>query len=143
MDRIITHVIELDANEEENMAKRAFGELETQILHTLQKNDRMMVKEVLSTLSNQDNYNTVMTVMNRLVKKGLLARERCGLQYQYWILEKSKSISILDRFKEKLFGMKTAAMVNYLLESADDLTETDLLQMERMLQKVKTKKKHE
>ena len=122
------------------MTKRAFGELETQIVHILQGKERMMVKEVLRSLGNQDNYNTVMTVMNRLVEKGILSRERCGLQCQYWITEKSKPVSLLDRFKEKLFGMKTSAMVSYLLESAEDLTDEDFSHIEKMLQEAKTKK---
>ncbi len=125
------------------MAKRAFGELETQILHILQGKGRMMVKEVVRSLGGQDNYNTVMTVMNRLAEKGQLGRERCGLQCQYWIVKKSKSVSLLDRFKEKLFGMKTSSMVNYLLESADDLTDEDFAQMEKMLQQAKARRKHE
>lgn len=125
------------------MTKRAFGELETQIIHILQGKERMMVKEVLRALGNQDNYNTVMTVMNRLVEKGVLNRERCGLQCQYWIVEQSKSVSILDRFKEKLFGMKTSAMVSYLLDSAEDLTDEDFAKMEKMLQEARAKKKHE
>ena len=118
------------------MAKRAFGELETQILHILQGKGRMMVKEVVRSLGGQDNYNTVMTVMNRLAEKGQLGRERCGLQCQYWILEKSKSVSLLDRFK-------TSSMVNYLLESAEDLTDEDFAQMEKMLQQAKARRKHE
>ncbi len=125
------------------MAKRAFGELETQILHIFQGKDRMTVKEVVFALGSQDNYNTVMTVMNRLVEKKQLGRERCGLQCQYWMLETSKPVSLLDRFKEKLFGMKTSVMVNYLLESAEDLTDEDIAQMEKMLQHAKAKKKHD
>ena len=124
------------------MAKRAFGELEIQILHVLQGKDRMSVKEVLSALGNQDNYNTVMTVMNRLVEKERLGRERCGLQCQYWVLEKNP-VSLLDRFKEKLFGMKTSEMVAYLIESTNDLTDEDFAQMEKMLQNAKARKKHE
>ncbi len=127
----------------EDMAKRAFGELETQILHILQTKERITVKEVVRALGNQDNYNTVMTVMNRLAEKGQIGRERCGLQCQYWILEKSKPVSLLDRFKEKLFGMKTSAMVSYLLESAEDLTDEDFSRMEKMLQEAKARKKHE
>lgn len=125
------------------MTKRGFGELETQIIHILQGRERMMVKEVLRALGSQDNYSTVMTVMNRLVEKGVLNRERCGLQCQYWISEKSTSTSLLDRFKEKLFGMKTSAMVSYLLESDENLTEEDFTQMEKMLRAAKAKKKYE
>lgn len=123
------------------MAKRAFGELETQILHILQKKERVSVKEVLTALGGQDNYNTIMTVMNRLAEKGRLGRERHGLQCQYWMIEEKKPPSILERFKEKLFGMKTSAMVSYLLESAEDLTDEDFVKMEKMLHQAKERKK--
>jgi predicted transcriptional regulator len=122
------------------MAKRAFGELEAQILHILKSEKRTTVKEVHAALGGQDNYNTIMTVMNRLAEKKLIGRERVGLQYEYWILEDAKRFSIFEKFKQKLFGVKTAAMVSYLIESADDLTDQELDEMEKLLQKARKKK---
>ncbi|MCE2982223.1 MAG: BlaI/MecI/CopY family transcriptional regulator [Parachlamydia sp.] len=117
------------------MAKRAFGELESQILFLLKSGSRQTVKDVHRGLGGNDNYNTVMTVMSRLANKNQLAREKVGLQYEYWLLEPSVSFSLLDKIKQKLLGVKTTALVTHLIESADDISEEDLVEMEKILQK--------
>lgn len=124
------------------MSKRAFGELELQILHILKSGNRLTVKEVHRLLGGQDNYNTIMTVMNRLAEKKQIAREKAGLQYEYWILSSpSKIPSLVQKFKEKILGIKTTAMVSYLIETADDLTDQDLAEMERIIEKAKSQRK--
>lgn len=119
------------------MTKRAFGELESQILYILQNGKRMTVKEVHRELGGEDNYNTVMTVMSRLAEKKELKREKMGLQYEYWM---AKSGSFLDKLKNKFLGVKTSVLVSHLLETADDLSEEDLQEMETILKKIKGKK---
>jgi len=121
------------------MAKRAFGELELQILDILKGAPHLTVKDVHQKLGGRDNYNTIMTVMNRLTEKGQLGRERTGLQYAYWIVAGEKSPSLLEKLKQKLFGVKTAAMVSYLIDSADDLTAEDVAALEETLRKVKSR----
>lgn len=113
--------------------KRAFGELESQILILLKSGERRSVKEIHQALGGGDNYNTVMTVMSRLAEKKQLAREKVGLHYEYWSL--ALPGTILDKIKQKLFGAKTSALVSYLVESADDLTDQDLAEMEALIQK--------
>ncbi|MBM3208596.1 MAG: BlaI/MecI/CopY family transcriptional regulator, partial [Chlamydiae bacterium] len=72
------------------MVKRIFGELELAILNIFQNNDSMRtVREVQQTLGREDKYTTVMTVMNRLVAKGELQREKVGHSYCY-VLQKNK-----------------------------------------------------
>lgn len=122
------------------MTKRAFGELESQILYILKSGERKTVKDVHQALGGQDNYNTVMTVMTRLALKKQLARERVGLQYEYWILTDSKS-AFLNKLKHKFFGVKTSVLVSHLIETADDLSEEDLAEMEKLVQKAKASKK--
>src|SRR5260221_347477 len=102
----------------------------------------MTVKDVHRTLGGTDNYNTIMTVMNRLAEKKQIARERMGLQYEYWILAQTKTPSLFEKFKEKLFGVKTSAMVSYLIDSANDLTDEDLAEMEKTLEKAKMQRKN-
>lgn len=119
------------------MTKRAFGELESEILYILKSGDRMTVKDVHKILGEKDNYNTVMTVMSRLAEKKQLAREKHGLQYEYWILESTNSLSFLEKLKKKFFGLKTSALVCHLIESSDDLTDSDLAEMEKLIQKKK------
>lgn len=119
------------------MAKRAFGELESQILYLLKSGERKTVKDVHQALGGHDNYNTIMTVMSRLAEKKLIARERIGLHYEYWIVNTS---SFLLSLKHKFFGVKTSTLVSHLIESADDLSENDLDEMEKMIQKARLKK---
>lgn len=121
------------------MTKRAFGELEDAILHILRSGKRMSVKEVQSFLKNDDKYNTVMTVMHRLVEKGSLGRERAGAHYEYWIAENKKP-SLLNQLKQKMFGIKTIEMVSFLIDKADDITDEELLEMEKLIQNAKLKK---
>lgn len=123
------------------MTKRAFGELESQVLYILKSGERKTVKDVHQALGGKDNYNTVMTVMSRLAEKKQLNRERIGLQYEYWIPQTSSSFSFLDKIKQKFAGVKTTALVSYLIESAEDLSDEDLMEMEKLLQKRKESKK--
>ncbi len=122
------------------MAKRAFGELELAILNILKRaGTRMTVKEVYSSMGQENKYTTIMTVMHRMMLKNLLGREMVTGHYEYWFLP-SKTPTFLEQLKKKAFGFKTIEMVSYLIESADDVTEEELDEMERLLQKAKNKK---
>lgn len=123
------------------MTKRAFGELESQILYILKSGERQTVKDVHQALGGTDNYNTVMTVMSRLAEKKQLLRERVGLQYEYWLIKASDSFSFLDKLKQKFSGVKTTALVSHLIESAEDISEDDLFEMEQVLQKIRAARK--
>lgn len=123
------------------MTKRAFGELESQILYILKSGERMTVKDVHRLLGGNDNYNTVMTVMSRLAEKKKLGREKIGLQYEYWNLAPSNSATFLDKLKQTFFGVKTSVLVSHLIESADDLSDEDLAEMEKMVHKAKESRK--
>jgi predicted transcriptional regulator len=123
------------------MTKRAFGELESQILYILKSGERQTVKDVHRALGGNDNYNTVMTVMSRLAEKKQLARERIGLQYEYWLLKPSESFSFLNKIKQKFSGMKTTMLVSHLIESAEDISDEDLEEMQNIIQKLKDSRK--
>ncbi len=124
------------------MAKRVFGELELSILRILKSGKKMTVKEIHKILGNNDKYNTVMTVMFRLTEKKFLARERIGLQYQYWLLSQPDKIpSFLQQVKKKVFGFKTSELISYLIDSAEDISDEDIVEMEKMVEKFKQKRK--
>lgn len=123
------------------MGKKAFGELESQILYILKSGERKTVKEVHRALGEGNSYNTVMTVMTRLADKKVLAREKIGLQYEYWILSPMSISSFLDKFRQKFLGIRPAAFVSYLIESSEDLTEAELDEMERIVKQARESKK--
>ncbi|MFQ5859755.1 MAG: BlaI/MecI/CopY family transcriptional regulator [Anaerolineae bacterium] len=62
---------------------RVFGELEAQIMDVIWKLGEPTVGDVCACLGEDYNYKTIMTVMNRLVDKGILSRRRIGRAYSY------------------------------------------------------------
>lgn len=123
--------------------KRIFGELEIEILNTFKKNDRLTVRNVLEILNSNDKYTTIMTVMNRMVEKTLLKREKNGSQYEYW-LNQSKKVSqptFFDRVSNAIFGKNAVSMISYLLESNADITDQELVEMEKIIKKFKRERK--
>lgn len=123
------------------MNKRNFGELELTILRILKSGERMSVKEVHKTLDERDNYNTIMTVMYRLFKKKILDRERVGLQYEYWLLPAETKIpSFFEQIKQKVFGVKTAELISYLMDSNQEITDEEFTEIERLIEEAKQRK---
>lgn len=121
------------------MGKRIFGELELAILNVLQKNGSVRtVRDVLQALGREDKYTTIMTVMNRLVVKGELQREREGQSYRYSLQTKKEKYSLFEKWRKKIFGGNSAQMISYLLESGD-ITEEELQQIQELLEQAKRK----
>ncbi|KAF3361462.1 Uncharacterized protein PHSC3_001836 [Chlamydiales bacterium STE3] len=123
--------------------KRVFGELELAILQIFRSNEKLTVREVLEFLRGDDKYTTIMTVMNRMVEKKLLVRQRVGQHYEYWLNEAGQTAqpNFLDKLKQKIFGGKSASMVSYLLESSNDITDVELEKMEKIIHELKESRK--
>ena len=62
---------------------RLFGELEAKILNAVWALEEPTVQDVVQRLGKRANYKTVMTVMNRLVEKGVLARRKVSRAFVY------------------------------------------------------------
>lgn len=62
---------------------RVLGELEARILEAVWELGEATVKDVAATLGPGTHVKTVMTVMNRMVEKGVLQRRRRGRGYAY------------------------------------------------------------
>lgn len=126
------------------MGKLGFGELELSILKILRELGRATVRDIYNSLGSEGSYTTIMTVMSRLADKGELMREKEGKQYIYWVDPRNNfpSKNILQRIQDKIFGGKTAAMVSYLLEADQKISDQDLVEIEKLIQKRKLEKKH-
>jgi predicted transcriptional regulator len=122
--------------------KRAFGDLEHTILSLLQGGERKTVKEIHAELGGNDKYITIMTVMNRLVEKKRLVREKNGLQYIYWLSSENEIPSLIQQFKNKFFGLRTPKLVSHLIESTSDFTEDEIEELEKIIKKAKLKNKN-
>ena len=62
---------------------RIFGELEAQIMDAIWELREATVQDVCNYLGGDCHYKTVMTVMNRLVDKEVLARRRVSRAFLY------------------------------------------------------------
>lgn len=119
--------------------KRVFGELELAILNIMKSGKEFSVKDVLHTIGEENSYTTIMTVMSRLAEKGELQRRREGRQYIYMIAsaQQSPSLGLLDRLKQRLFGGRSSAMISFLIDSSQDLTDQELEEMRKAIDKAK------
>jgi predicted transcriptional regulator len=62
---------------------RLFGELEARIMDAVWSLEAATVHDLCAHLGSDCNYKTIMTVANRLVRKGALRRHRQGRAYVY------------------------------------------------------------
>jgi predicted transcriptional regulator len=103
------HIIKTLRLDESGLA-RIFGELEARIVETLWDLDQGTVHQVCQHMGDDPNYKTVMTVMNRLVDKGMLVRERKGRAYVYGVTEN----------RETFLAQVASQVVGGLLEDFGD-----------------------
>ncbi|MGM7722736.1 BlaI/MecI/CopY family transcriptional regulator [Metabacillus sp. Hm71] len=121
---------------------RFFGPLESKIMEILWEGSEMSIKEVQQQLEKEKatNFNTVMTVMNRLVDKKVIDKRVVGRTSffkpvktkQEFIEEQSKKLT--DNLLDEFGGL----VVNHMLDS---LTEVDQQLLHRLEEKINQLKK--
>lgn len=121
---------------------RFFGPLEAKIMDILWARPGSSIREVQTALEQDKdvNFNTVMTVMNRLVDKGLLGKSQKGRTSLYQPVQ-SKEEFMNDQSKElshELVDEFGALALNHMLDALD---EADEGLIERLEQKIKQWKK--
>ena len=101
------------------------GSLEADILAIIWERERVTVRDVYETLREQRQiaYTTVMTVMNNLVKKELLAQDRSGIAYLYTpaIPGNEVASTILDSVVQRLYLGRSNIALSHLLGLKRDL----------------------
>lgn len=120
---------------------RFFGPLEAKIMDILWEGKEKSIKEVQQIIEKEKsiNFNTVMTVMNRLLEKNLLEKRVEGRTSLYkpiktkeeFIEEQSKKLTenLLDEFG--------GVVVNHMLDSLTDVDQKLLEKLEQKLDQLK------
>jgi predicted transcriptional regulator len=109
------------------------GSLEADILAVVWQYDQTTVRQVYETLRErrQIAYTTVMTVMNNLVKKHLLAQDRSRIAYVYTpeIPGREVAQTVLESVVDRLLTGQYNVAVSQLLKLDGELTaeQTDRL----------------
>jgi predicted transcriptional regulator len=121
---------------------RFFGPLEAKIMNILWNGSEMTIKDVQQKLAEEKttNFNTVMTVINRLAEKGILQKRSEGRASLYR--------PVLTR--EQFLEAQSKELTNELLEEfgslavshmLDALEEVDQELLEKLEEKIKELKK--
>ena len=111
---------------------RALGELEDRIMRTLwRRESAATVREVHTTLSQDRSlaYTTVMTVMDRLSRKGLLHRRLRGRAYEY-LPSRSEAEYTADLMHELLATTRDSrAVLAHFVGRMGKRDETELIRL--------------
>lgn len=97
--------------DEETVAVRPFGELEAEIMRVVWAHQEPLAIQQITDLLNEERalaYTTVMTVTDRLRKKGWLERVKSGRSYRYSAVRSAEEY--------------TAELMEQALESSADRT---------------------
>ncbi len=100
---------------------KSLGPLESQLMEALWSAAGLSVQDVIDRLGSGHNYKTVMTVLNRLVQKGLLERQLDGRAYRYHASQgrdeflRSAADEVVHQYMESFGGNAT----EYLADAVD------------------------
>ena len=103
---------------------RLFGELEAKIMNAIWSMEAPTVQDVVDRLGKRANYKTIMTVMNRLVDKGFLKRQKVSRAFVY--APKYTREELLERLsRQVLDGLLADFGPTVLAQFVDAVEETD------------------
>ena len=125
------------------MAKGTLGEQETQILREIVENGDGSVGDLHGRFGEPRGLarSTVLTMMERLRAKGFLVRRRQDGVYRYAPREGGDVLTgVVGRFVENALGGSLSPFVAYL-SGRERVTEAELRELERVVSRLKTKRK--
>ncbi len=100
MGEVPIHSFKLD----EQGLTHIFGELEARLVDSVWKLGEASVQDVIDHLGGDLNYKTTMTVLNRLVDKGVLRRQKSGRAFVYTATATRQAL-LADVFDQMVRGM--------------------------------------
>ncbi len=124
---------------------RAPSALEWEIMHVVwDLEGKPSVRDVLEHAypNGEKAYTTVQTVMNNLVDKGWLAKEKIGLVNFYTPLQ-PRNASLrgeMKRFVDRVFDGSFPAMADYLVRSKT-LSQNELDELKRLIEDFESRKR--
>ncbi len=127
---------------EEEGLTHIFGELEARLMEAVWALTEPNVQQVINHLGDNLNYKTTMTVMNRLVEKGMLKRRKVGRAFVYraTISRDALLAGVFDKMVRGMFGsdFRQIALAQ-IVETADELDTQLLDDLTRLIEARKQK----
>ena len=118
--------------------KITLSKLEWEIMdHIWTRNKELSVRDVLDNLypNHEKAYTTVQTVMNTLVRKEVLTKQKIGLVNFYLPeIEKKQIIkNEMNIFTNQIFSGSTFSLANYLIKEGN-LTENEIRELRKLIE---------
>jgi len=124
---------------------RFFGPLESKIMNILWDGNESSIKEVQLILEKEKpiNFNTVMTVMNRLVEKNILTKRLEGRTSLFKPLTTKEDFinNQSKKLTENLLDEFGGLVVNHMLDSLKEVDDHLLEKLEQKLEQLKRDRK--
>ena len=121
----------------ESGLNRFFGPLEAKIMDILWNDMDMTIKEVQQVLDQEKltNFNTVMTVMNRLVEKGILQKRVEGRASVYKpVLSRGEFLNTQSKeMTNELMDEFGNVVVSHMLDALEDVDEDLVAKLEQKI----------
>ncbi|WP_457639074.1 BlaI/MecI/CopY family transcriptional regulator [Persephonella sp.] len=117
-----------------------FGDLEEKVMDYLWKHGSGTVKEVRKYLGeDRFAHTTVMTVMDRLYKKGILSRKREGKGYIYYpvVSRENFEAEVAKKIVKELTKEKPSIAVAAFEGIVEELSEEEIKKLEEIIKKRK------
>ena len=120
---------------------RFFGPLEAKIMDILWNDVEMTIKEVQQVLEKEKttNFNTVMTVMNRLVEKGILQKRPKGRSSLYKpVLSRSAFLNTQSKeMTNELMDEFGTVVVSHMLDALEEVDDDLVAKLEQKIKELK------
>jgi predicted transcriptional regulator len=92
---------------------------EEEVMTILWRLEHAFVHDILEAMEEKPPYNTVSSIVRKLVAEGLVGYEAFGKTHRYYpILQKADyRANAFDRFMENYFGGSPTALLSYFVKS--------------------------
>lgn len=117
-------------------ASRVLGDLEQQVMELLWDDSPLSVRDVQRKIERGKlAYTTIMTTLDRLYKKGLLARDKVGLAFVYRpALEREEyQRRVVEAAVTPLLEQGSSAVLAAFVDVAADLSDDNLKELEKLI----------
>lgn len=117
------------------MSVKPLGSLEERVMLLLWEGQPMSVRQVKCRLGDKLAHTTVMTTLDRLFKKGLLARDRDGTAYVYRAAMSQDQYhrGLLEQTLSELLEKSAGPILAAFVDTAAELDEDNLERLEALI----------
>lgn len=116
------------------------GNRERQLAEVVYRLGEASVAEVLDEIADKPNYSTVRTILNKLVRKKILAVRRDGVRFLYRSVTPRETVQhrAMHEVVDSLFsGSPLDAIVALLDDSVEKLSDADFNRLEEIIKKAR------